>query len=172
MHSITSRLLVLLLVSSFAASAGALPGEVVTAQKISDTQGGFEGTLSTFDRFGDCAAYLGDVNGDGVGDLAVAAGRDDDGASNTGAVWILFLNANGMVTGQQKISQIEGNFLGQVAGSAEWGECLVGLGDLNYDGVPDLAVADWKRDSPQTASTGAVWILFLNDTTARCKASS
>ncbi len=39
---------------------------------------------------------MGDLNGDGVGDLAVGATNDDDGGippdANRGAVWILFLN--------------------------------------------------------------------------------
>ena len=70
----------------------AAPGEVLGYQKISDTQGGFGGALSTYDRFGDCASYLGDVDGDGVGDLAVGAYGDSDGGSRRGAVWMLFLD--------------------------------------------------------------------------------
>jgi cysteine-rich repeat protein len=35
---------------------------------------------------------LGNLSGDGVGDLAVGAGKDDDGGTNRGAAWILFLD--------------------------------------------------------------------------------
>jgi len=37
---------------------------------------------------------IGDLNGDGVTDLAVGANADDDGGTNRGAVWILFLNTS------------------------------------------------------------------------------
>jgi len=60
-------------------------GTVKSHQKISDTEGGFTGTLDNDDRFGWSAGSLGDLDGDGVGDLAVGAPPD-------GAVWVLFLN--------------------------------------------------------------------------------
>ncbi len=63
----------------------------LTHQKISDTQGGFTGNLDNDDLFGNAVASLGDLDGDGVGDLAVGADADDDGGGNRGAVWILFL---------------------------------------------------------------------------------
>ena len=47
------------------------------------------------DRFGISATSLGDLNGDGVGDLVVGASGDDDGGFDRGAVWILFLNTDG-----------------------------------------------------------------------------
>jgi cysteine-rich repeat protein len=50
------------------------------------------GTLDNFDYFGFSAASLGDLNGDGVSDLAVGAVGDDDGGENRGALWILFLD--------------------------------------------------------------------------------
>jgi len=62
-----------------------------TNQKISDTQGGFTGVLSNGDRFGSAVCSLGDLDGDGVEDLAVGAPGDDGGGSDRGAVWILFL---------------------------------------------------------------------------------
>ena len=46
------------------------PGTVPSHQKISDTQGGFTGTLADNDRSGYSVASLGDLDGDGVGDLA------------------------------------------------------------------------------------------------------
>ena len=45
--------------------------------------------LSIGDRFGVSVTSLGDLDGDGVADLAVGAHRDNN---NRGAVWILFLN--------------------------------------------------------------------------------
>ena len=57
-------------------------------------------------------AALGDLDGDGVGDLAVGAPRDDDGGTDRGAVWVLFLNTDGTVKSHQKISDTEGGFTG------------------------------------------------------------
>jgi len=47
--------------------------------------------LDNDDTFGFSVANLGDLNGDGVNDIAVGAQADNDGGSNAGAVWILFL---------------------------------------------------------------------------------
>ena len=64
-------------------------------KKISNVQGGFAGELSDGDFFGHSVADLGDIDGDGIGDLAVSAHLDDDGGENRGAVWILFMNKEG-----------------------------------------------------------------------------
>ena len=81
-------------VLALATVGGALaqPGWVLVHQKISDTQGGFTGILDNIDLFGTSVASLGDLDGDGVGDLAVGAYGDDDEGENRGAVWILFLD--------------------------------------------------------------------------------
>ena len=44
------------------------------------------------DVFGFSVTNLGDLDGDGVTDIAVGAILDDDGDDDAGAVWILFLN--------------------------------------------------------------------------------
>ena len=75
-----------------AGSAQAQPGTVLSHQKISDTEGGFTGTLDNSDFFGSSVASLGDLDGDGFGDLAVGAHGDDDGGDLHGAVWMLFLD--------------------------------------------------------------------------------
>ncbi|MFO1004061.1 MAG: integrin alpha [Planctomycetaceae bacterium] len=63
------------------------------------------------DQFGNSLTRIGDIDGDGVTDLAVGAHQDDTVASNTGAVHILRMNADGSVKATTKIA------LAQEAGS-------------------------------------------------------
>jgi FG-GAP repeat protein len=136
-------------------------GTVKGAQKISSTQGKFGGALADEDEFGFSLAPLGDLNGDGVPDLAAGARYADDGGQDRGAVWILFLNRDGTVRAQQKISDSEGNFTGILRNQNEFGAALASVGDLDADGVTDLAVGA-RRDSDGGLSRGATWVLFLN----------
>ncbi len=139
-------------------------GSVKTYQKISATRGGFTGTLNASDWFGYSVANLGDVDNDGVTDLAVGAIGDDDGDTSNGAVWVLFLNADGTVKSHQKISDTEGGFTDMFTSGMNFGDSVTGLGDLDGDTVEDLAVGAEGYDN--TTGTGfrhgAVWVLFLN----------
>ena len=136
-------------------------GTVKSHQKISDTEGGFTGMLNDEDRFGHSVAWLGDLDGDGIGDLAVGAVRDDDGGTDRGAVWVLLLNANGTVKSQQKISETEGGFSGTLDDYDYFGSSVAPLGDLDGDGTGDLAVGA-RNDDDAGTDRGAVWLLLLN----------
>ena len=136
-------------------------GRVVQNQKISDLRGGFDGNLSDGDQFGGAVANIGDVDADGVTDLAVGAQHDDDGGDNKGAVWILFMNSDGTVKAQQKISDNEGNLDDNLESDDRFGSAVAGIGDLNGDGVNDLAVGA-NQDGDGGSDRGALWILFLN----------
>ena len=83
---------------------------------------------------------IGIVDGDGILDLGVSAFWDDDGGNGRGAVWILFLRANGTVKASQKISETEGGFTGALNDLHNLGTAVAPLGDLNGDGVLDIAV--------------------------------
>lgn len=135
-------------------------GTVISHQKISDTDGGFTGNLDDSDLFGFSIASIGDLDGDGLNDIAVGATGDDDGGSGRGAVWILFLNANGTVKASQKISSTVGGFGGALSNLDQFGSALAGVGDVDNDGVPDLVVGAQLDDDGGT-DRGAVWILFL-----------
>ncbi|MFW9842864.1 MAG: hypothetical protein ACFFES_18405, partial [Candidatus Thorarchaeota archaeon] len=139
-------------------------GSVLAQQKISDTEGGFDGVLDSADWFGASVAALGDLDGDGVSDLAVGSPGDDDGGSgpyaDRGAVYVLFLNPDGSVKGHQKISATEGGFSG-LLDLDFFGVSAAALGDLDGDGVGDLAVGIDPTTGP-IPSAGAVWILFLD----------
>ena len=136
-------------------------GTVKAEQKISDTQGGFTGALDNGDVFGSSVATLGDLDGDGVVDLAVGAPDDDDGGSARGAVWILFLRADGTVKAHQKISDTAGGFTGVLDDCDTFGSAVASLGDLDGDGLLDVAVGA-AGDGDGGTQHGAVWVLFLN----------
>ncbi len=138
-------------------------GTVKSHQKINDTQGGFTGTLDDFDIFGWSVAGLGDLDGDGITDLAVGAMTDDDGGGNSdrGAVYVLFLNADGTVKSHQKISDTEGSFTALLDEDDRLGNSVTNLGDLDGDGIADLAVGAYEDDDGGT-NHGAVYVLFMN----------
>jgi len=136
-------------------------GKVRDELKIADDDGGFDGDLDDNDRFGSAVAAIGDVNGDGITDLAVGAPNDDDGPSNAGAVWILFMKMDGTVDDWQKISDNEGRFDGGLDAEDHFGAAVAGIGDLDDDGIPDLAVGAPGGDKNGT-DRGEVWVLFLD----------
>ena len=136
-------------------------GSVLAEKKISQTSGGFGGALSDEDAFGNAVAALGDVDCDGLRDLAVGAERDDDGNVDAGAVWVLFRNAAGTVKGQRKIGSLSGDPVGPLDALDNFGSGIATLGDLDVDGIPDMAVGA-PGDDDGGPRRGAVWLLFLN----------
>ena len=145
----------------FAPVFSAQLGHVVDAQKISDTSGGFTALLDEGDQFGRSIVNLGDMDGDGVSDLLVGAHTDDDGGTDKGAVYILFMRPNGFVKSWSKISDTSGNFSGRLDPNDQFGRAACSVGDLNLDGVVDVVVSSNYDDDGGT-NRGAVYVLFLN----------
>jgi len=135
-------------------------GRVLGTRKISALEGGFTGDLDPGDQFGRALAGIGDLDGDGIPDLAVGANYDDDGGMNRGAVWLLCLDRDGSVRRTSKISSLAGGFAGPLRNNDEFGRSVASLGDLDGNGVPDLAVGA-PTDATGGPRRGAVWILFL-----------
>src|SRR6185295_16020120 len=72
----------------------------------------------------------------------------------------LFLNEDGTVKGQQKISALAGSFGGPLMDADDFGS-VAAIEDLNADGVVDLGVGAFGDDGLGTF-TGAVWILQMH----------
>lgn len=136
-------------------------GRMAGYQLINSSQGGFGGSLGSSDRFGAAAAHMGDLNGDGLHEVYVGAPGDDRNGTNRGAVWVLNLSSTGMVQRELLISQGNGGFSGSLSNNNAFGTALTSIGDLNGDGVKDIAVGAPGDADGGTIGTGAVWILFL-----------
>lgn len=113
-------------------------------------------------NFGYAVANIGDLNGDGIDDLAVGApgdlldyGGDIGPQIAAGSVYILFLDDNTTVSSYVRIS---GNVSGgpEVFSNDQFGYSLAALGDLDGDGIVDLAVG-----APGYIISSA-YILYLN----------
>tara|TARA_B100001057_G_scaffold231612_1_gene231860 strand:+ start:217 stop:1761 length:1545 start_codon:yes stop_codon:yes gene_type:complete len=130
-------------------------------QKISNTQGNFNGSLDSDDLIGAAISNIGDINSDGITDIAVGAWSDDDGGVNSGAVWVIFMNPDGTVKSHQKISATQGGLVGLTA-NRHFGRGICSLGDLDNDGVNDIAVGSPAYDDDGGLYRGCVWVLFLN----------
>ena len=115
-------------------------------------------TLANTDYFGVSLTSLGDLDGDGIVDLAVGASGDDTGGSGRGAVYILRLNADGTARSTTKIaSALNG---GPIIGTGDAFGVVASLGDLDGDGVTDIAVGAASADAGGT-DRGIVHILRL-----------
>ena len=80
-----------------------------SSQKIGFGIGGGP-TLANGDYFGHSLASLGDLNGDGITDLAVGASKDNTGGALNGAVYVLFMNTNGTVKSHAEDCQRHGRW--------------------------------------------------------------
>jgi hypothetical protein len=137
-------------------------GTVLAAHSISMLTGGFGGQLDAGDFFGRSIAVLDDLDGNGVPDLAVGAPFDDDGGPGTGsergAVWILFMDEQMHVLGEQKISQTQGGFGGTLFNGSDFGVSVSAMGDLDGNGAEDLLVG---ADGSSSGFGGQAWLLYL-----------
>jgi len=135
--------------------------EIGCYTKISEQHGNFDQQLDTGDQFGYSVDNIGDLNNDGINDIIVGAFTDDDGGSNRGAVYVLFLKADDTVLKSQKISSTTGGFTGDLDDNDVFGASVSYLGDMNNDGFVEVAVgAEYDGDGGYWH--GAVWILSLN----------
>jgi hypothetical protein len=142
--------------------------------------------ISLDHNWGPSVANMDDIDGDGFADLAVGAPRTEQGCSTViadcadvtkfgiwGSIWILFLNpipeevltsfsdsVNAFIPRHSIIRSFEGSMRDVMTAGNRFGENFVALGDLDNNGISDIAVQVTDQTGNWTPDT---WILFLNE---------
>lgn len=134
-------------------------GDVLSVLELGEGLGGFPGALGDGDRFGAALADIGDLDGDGNGDLAVGAPGTDGGGLDRGAVWILFLNADRSVRETHRIDDSDPVIGLSLPNAGGFGSAITVLDDLDGDGVQELVVG--VPSATSATEIGTVRVLLM-----------
>ena len=125
-------------------------------QKVTNLTGGLGNVISDGDNFACRITSIGDLDSNGVPDLAVSASFDGTASYWGGAFYILFMNSDGTVKSSHKIYSGHSG-MGTVPSGDRFGEAIANLGDIDGDGIQDLAVTAVAAND----YTGSVYILNM-----------
>lgn len=137
----------------YGSPTGLTPKAVVHDQFLTQDKDGVRGKAQTGDHFG-AAVAAADFNGDGKTDLAVGVPGEDAGATDAGAVNVLYGSTTGISTSNDIIlTQNTGS------GDAEPGDgfgARLAAGDLDGNGKYDLVVGIPQETVSGAAGAGAI----------------
>jgi hypothetical protein len=105
------------------------------------------------DWFGYSLAAAGDATGDGRDDLLVGAPGVTRGGPDTGAAYLFRGQMAGSMTAAGAHAILRGVF------TNDWAGASLGAGDLDGDGISDLAIGAWGSDSSADGG-GAVFVVY------------
>ena len=96
----------------------------------------------------------GDLDGDGWDDLLIGSPGDSEVATSAGAAYLL----SGPISGAVTLSSATATKLAGSTSSNQLGSAVAGVGDLDGDGVDDIAIGV-KSDDTVDYEAGAIYLL-------------
>jgi len=114
-------------------------------------------------RLGIDVSSAGDINGDGLGDIIVSA--SERGASglgtNSGFAYVLFGTETGFAA-DFNVSTLDGTNGFEIMGPGQNANIqrVSAIGDINGDGIDDLAISGPLYDADGTGASGQVYVLY------------
>jgi VCBS repeat-containing protein len=115
------------------------------------------------DALGISVANVGDMNGDGRGDIVLGAHRANAPGFDSGAAYVVFGKATGGTVNVGAMGS-QGFVINGAGVNDQLGYSVTGLGDVNGDGRPDIGIGGRLNDLNGTDS-GSAWVVFGKTTT-------
>ncbi|MFK7895299.1 MAG: beta strand repeat-containing protein [Myxococcota bacterium] len=139
-------------------------GGTLNLSSLSGTDGFVLNGIDANDTAGSSVSAAGDLNADGIDDLAIGAtGADPNGNSAAGETYIVF-GASGLgASGSFNLSSLTGTngFTLNGINSGDFaGRSVSAAGDVNADGIDDLIVGADSADPNGNSEAGEAYVVF------------
>ena len=141
---------------------------------VSGGSGGFViNGISAVEYTGWSVSYGGDINGDGLTDLVIAARNSDFAFSNAGRTYVVYGKTNTTAVDLSAVAAGTGGFVINGQADSDFSAWSVsGIGDINGDGFADLIVGAPNSDPATGVDAGRSYVVFGKASTAAVNLSA
>lgn len=137
---------------------------VIELSELDGVDGFVLNGVNTNDQSGLSVSGAGDVNGDGVKDLVIGAGRaDPNGITEAGASYVIFGGNDLGSAGVIELSDLNGNdgfLINGIDMEDLLGSSVSGLGDVNGNGFDDLLIGAFSANPNGAFFAGESYVIF------------